>query len=40
VEGAIEEDKPDFGHEINIKSKVLYTLFRVILKKSVGSVLN
>lgn len=40
MEGAVEKDRTNPRHEINLKGKVLFLSSRVILKKSVASVIN
>lgn len=40
MEGAREEEQPDFSDEGDLKGQVMVHLFRVLLKKSVGSVIN
>jgi serine/threonine protein kinase len=40
VEGAGEAEQPGAGDEIDFESKVRNRSFRVLLKKSVGSVIN
>ena len=40
MEGAREEEQPDLRDEGDFKGQVMLHLFRVLLKKSVGSVIN
>lgn len=40
MEGSREEEQPNLRNEGDLKSQVTPSLFRVLLKKSVGSVIN
>ena len=40
MESTVKEKQPYICNEINIQGKVFFYLLRVLLKKSVGSVIN